>query len=422
VQSFVQDAIDMSVAHPGMTWSDFMKERPGRAYETLVSSIFQSAVLAGAGRLTLGQGSASDKPVRSEQLIQAEGLTGNLRGALDIARQSKLAARDLLAFQRSVQAMGDAHGLSVLYLPSDALMRALETPGVDARAILTRMPETLAQLSNLPAQGGNLRVPIGELIAGLTGSGVEEAILPHLRRVPDQMRLDQLRQTVAVGKAPVGNAAATGTSQSRLPPVSPPMAAGAAHQAGRPSGPATAALPVTARRIVPATKDSVTMERQSLLGEAKSDDSAIEGRFTDHNNEDASALNGAPGAKSMTVAGRLRGVAGDTAPVPAIGGRAPINGKYAGQRHPSGVAFTAHGFPDFTPHAMAEVKIANLTGNYAKDSALANLALGLPRTPLGYVWHHVEDGSTMQLIHQDIHSAVRHTGGAAVIRNGGVDR
>jgi hypothetical protein len=34
VQSFVQDAIDMSVAHPDMTWSDFMKERPGRALVT----------------------------------------------------------------------------------------------------------------------------------------------------------------------------------------------------------------------------------------------------------------------------------------------------------------------------------------------------------------------------------------------------
>ncbi|WP_405237918.1 HNH endonuclease [Lentisalinibacter orientalis] len=45
--------------------------------------------------------------------------------------------------------------------------------------------------------------------------------------------------------------------------------------------------------------------------------------------------------------------------------------------------------------------------------------MGLDRTPSGYVWHHVEDGRTMQLIPQDIHNAARHTGGAAVIRHGG---
>jgi hypothetical protein len=384
VQRFVQDAIDMSIAHPDMTWSDFMKERPGRAYETLVSSIFQSAVLAGAGRVTLGQGSVSDKPIPTEQLIQAEGLAGNLRGALDLARQSKLAARDPLAFQRSIQAMGDAHGLSVLHLSSDALMRALATPGVDARAILTRMPETLAQLRNLPAQGGDLRIPTGELITGLKDSGVEEAILPHLRRAPDQMSLDQLKQAMVADKAPAGDAAATGASQSRPAPASSPNdidasaaqpAPNAADQAGSPGSPATAALAATATPAALAKKDSVTMERQSLLGWAKSDDSVTEGRFKDHNNEDASTLKGAPGAKSVAVAGQLRGVADDVATVPAIGGRAPINGKYAGQLHPSGVAFTAHGFPDFTPHAMAEVKIANLSGNYAKDSALANLAV-----------------------------------------------
>jgi hypothetical protein len=52
---------------------------------------------------------------------------------------------------------------------------------------------------------------------------------------------------------------------------------------------------------------------------------------------------------------------------------------------------------------------------------MANQAVGLSKTPTGYVWHHVEDGLTMQLVPQDIHNAARHTGGSAVIRNGGFD-
>ena len=125
------------------------------------------------------------------------------------------------------------------------------------------------------------------------------------------------------------------------------------------------------------------------------------------------------------VTGIVRAPAGPVEPaesgIPTIGGRVPINSKYAGSVHPSGVRFTAQGFPDFSPNAVAEVEVEGLTGNYAKDAAMANKAAGLDETPEGYVWHHVEDGETMQLVPKDIHNAVRHTGGAAVIRNGGFD-
>jgi len=108
--------------------------------------------------------------------------------------------------------------------------------------------------------------------------------------------------------------------------------------------------------------------------------------------------------------------------IPTIGGCLPINSSYAGPTHPSGVEFTCQGFPDFSPYSEAEVTLDGLTGNYAKDSAMANQAAGFEQTPEGYVWHHVEDGETMQLVPQDIHNAARHTGGAAIIRNGGFDQ
>ena len=108
--------------------------------------------------------------------------------------------------------------------------------------------------------------------------------------------------------------------------------------------------------------------------------------------------------------------------IPTINGRKPINSDYAGQPHPSGVVFKDNGFPDFSPYAVKQVEIQGLTGEYDIDAQLANEALGYPSTPKGYVWHHVEDGTTMQLIPQDVHQAARHTGGAAVIRNGGIDQ
>lgn len=116
--------------------------------------------------------------------------------------------------------------------------------------------------------------------------------------------------------------------------------------------------------------------------------------------------------------------------VPTIAGRPPINSRWAGQiyngkgwtaslaaKYPNGVRFTKQGFPNFGPYAKARVQLNNLTGRYATDAAAANRAVGLSSTPKGYVWHHVEDGRKMILIPKELHNAVRHHGGAAVIRN-----
>ncbi|MBC3930030.1 HNH endonuclease, partial [Undibacterium sp. CY21W] len=134
---------------------------------------------------------------------------------------------------------------------------------------------------------------------------------------------------------------------------------------------------------------------------------------------------------AQDAAGDLRAVEGGllmltplkaaTSEIPTIGGRVPINSRYAGEAHPSGIEFNKQGFPDFGSVSKAQVRIDGLTGNYAKDAALANKAVGLSKTPSDYVWHHVEDGRTMQLVPKDVHNEVRHTGGAAVIRNGGFD-
>ncbi len=115
--------------------------------------------------------------------------------------------------------------------------------------------------------------------------------------------------------------------------------------------------------------------------------------------------------------------------IPTINGRKPINSDYAGQtypldnlspelqaKYPNSVEFTSQGFPNFSPYAQAEVQVTGLTGVRRTDEALANEAVGLSDTPEGFTWHHVEDTTTMQLVPSDIHGAVRHTGGSAIIK------
>jgi A nuclease of the HNH/ENDO VII superfamily with conserved WHH len=115
-----------------------------------------------------------------------------------------------------------------------------------------------------------------------------------------------------------------------------------------------------------------------------------------------------------------------------LGGKNPINAKYAGREfplrtqlrksYPRGVRFSDSGFPQFHPHSIKTVRIDVVSPTTrARDFKLANEAAGLTRTPKGYVWHHAEDGRTMELIPRDLHQPVRHTGGVSVNRNAGIE-
>lgn len=110
-------------------------------------------------------------------------------------------------------------------------------------------------------------------------------------------------------------------------------------------------------------------------------------------------------------------------------GKLPSNYRYAGQqypmerlspglraKYPAGVKFTSDGFPDFTPYASHTVKFPSpgFVGNRSTDFTQANRMAGLPSKPRGWTWHHHQDGSTLQLVPEDLHEAIRHAGGVAI--------
>jgi hypothetical protein len=74
------------------------------------------------------------------------------------------------------------------------------------------------------------------------------------------------------------------------------------------------------------------------------------------------------------------------------------------------------GFVRFEPYSIRTIKSKELIGDHDKDFQLADRIAGYETRPKEYTWHHVEDGETMVLVPKDLHKAIRHTGGAAIIR------
>ncbi|MBK9260027.1 MAG: HNH endonuclease [Polyangiaceae bacterium] len=104
---------------------------------------------------------------------------------------------------------------------------------------------------------------------------------------------------------------------------------------------------------------------------------------------------------------------------PAKGQFTPRNAALAGKRHPkTGVPFDMDGYPDFRAAGLVkkEVKIKNMKGTKA-DNTEANRMAKYAETPEGFVWHHHQDCTTMQLVPEWIHRATGHTGGGAIVRH-----
>jgi len=85
------------------------------------------------------------------------------------------------------------------------------------------------------------------------------------------------------------------------------------------------------------------------------------------------------------------------------------------------VTYNKEGYPDFTPYRHPTVKDVQIefSGKRDKDNRLADEAAGISkdlRRKEKYVWHHHQDGKTMQLIKEDVHVDFIHTGGMAGTR------
>jgi hypothetical protein len=87
------------------------------------------------------------------------------------------------------------------------------------------------------------------------------------------------------------------------------------------------------------------------------------------------------------------------------------NQHLAGKKHDiTGISFDKYGFPDFSSVAIKTVKIK--VKNSKSDRRVANKQAGIAKEPRGYVWHHHEDGTTLQLVPEDVHRKTGHSGGA----------
>lgn len=175
VATFVQDAIDTAVANPDKSWEDFLKDRPGAAYQTLLATLVMSGTIGGMSAAAKRMRGDDDKVEAAKQ--GAEAVTELMTKAKD----SKLRERDPEAFADFVQQSADQSGTPDVFIDAQAFAQSLaKLPQAEQEAIAARMPKTIAQLTEAVQTGGDLSMPLGELSL-LAGTALEQSITPFVR-------------------------------------------------------------------------------------------------------------------------------------------------------------------------------------------------------------------------------------------------
>lgn len=184
VATLVQDAVDTAIANPDKTWGDYLKERPGAAYETLVATVTQGGAMGAINEIARRVG---EPQAQADQAMRDADALAQLGG---LAAASKVRSRDQQSFAEFVQAASADGPVQDIYLDA----RTLQQAGIDPAALAAMSPTVAAQLPEAMETGGDLVVPIAEYASIIAGTDLDAALLPHLRTSEDALSQDEAQR------------------------------------------------------------------------------------------------------------------------------------------------------------------------------------------------------------------------------------
>lgn len=171
IATFSQDAVDTAIANPNKTWAEYRAERPEAAFQTAVATLVGGGALAIPGVATSVVRSVTQTQQAQQQTIQSIN---------DAAVNSKLRARDPLAFEQFMQNATREGPVENLYVSAASLAQS----GVDPAALAQLAPSVAAQLETAQRTGGDIRIPTSEFATYVAGTDVGNSLLQHVKTDP----------------------------------------------------------------------------------------------------------------------------------------------------------------------------------------------------------------------------------------------
>lgn len=215
VATVLQDLNEWAALNPEKPFTSYLEERPGAAAQTFIATLI--GVGGNVAIVKAIENAAGQALDRGERVRQAEGDAQRFEQLFGIAAASKLQERSPETMRDFVQAVaeGSAGAPTELYIDARVLADTLQQSGIDPAELAQRMPSVLAQLQDADATGGTVVVPVGELVAGVTGTGMEQAFAQNLRTAPDALSQVEAKQAADTAQAFLQESAARVIQQAQ---------------------------------------------------------------------------------------------------------------------------------------------------------------------------------------------------------------
>jgi len=189
--------------------SDYLRERPSAAAETLIATIVgvggQTALLRGVDR------AVTTEAQRQQRAQAAQQQADFLENLAALVQADKLAQRDPETFEQFIEAAAQDGPVSHVYIEADALMQS----GL-ADQLAQVSPAIAEQLPAAVQLGGQIAIPIAEYAARIAPTQHASALMDHLKTDPEGFTRQQAQAVLQDADAELAVAQAHAFTEAQM--------------------------------------------------------------------------------------------------------------------------------------------------------------------------------------------------------------
>lgn len=187
VATALQDLNEWAVLNPDKPFTEYLKDRPGAAYQTLVATVVGGGVQVGAGKAIEHTINRFSPRIVAEENAQQDHQT--LAQLDQLAAESKVKARDPATFQQFIAEATQDGPVQDVYIDAKALAQS----GI-VQDLAQVSPAIRAQFNDAIQTGGSVRIPLDEYAANIAGTEFNQGLLEHLKTDPNGMTFAESKE------------------------------------------------------------------------------------------------------------------------------------------------------------------------------------------------------------------------------------
>lgn len=176
--TILQDLNEWAVLKPEATFTDYLKDRPGAAAETLIATIVG---VGGQTTIMKGLDSAINRVERQAQKAQqAEQIAERMAELGQMIKADKVLQRNPQAFEQLIAKATEDGPVPTVYIDAQVLQQS----GV-ADQLREISPAVAEQFEEASQTGGTVAIPVEEFAARIAPTDLAQGLLEHIRTAPD---------------------------------------------------------------------------------------------------------------------------------------------------------------------------------------------------------------------------------------------